>query len=86
MISVSINKYMKNQEYYHQMIKDNNEGILLKKGKDEYVLVSKKQYKEMMRKIHNAEYMEMIDESLQQLEEGKVVYKTMEELRAMENG
>jgi len=43
----------------------------------------KSDYNELERAKRNAEYLEKIDRSLRQIEEGRVVVKTMEELEAM---
>jgi antitoxin YefM len=50
------------------------------------VLLSEKDYNEIIKAKQNAEYMAMIDKSFQELEEGNVVVKTIEELEAMTNG
>lgn len=39
-----------------------------------------------MRAARNAEYLDMIDRSVEQLRQDRVVVKTMEELEEMENG
>jgi antitoxin YefM len=47
------------------------------------VLVSENDYNEMAKARQNAEYLEKLDRSIRQLEEGKVVVKTLDELEAM---
>jgi antitoxin YefM len=47
------------------------------------VLVSENDYNEMAKAKQNAEYLEKLDRSFRQLEEGKVVVKTLKELEAM---
>lgn len=49
------------------------------------VIVSEKEYNEMAKAKRNAEYLAMLDKSFQQLEEGKTISFSMEELRAMES-
>jgi antitoxin YefM len=49
-------------------------------------MLSEKDYNEIIKTKRNAEYMAMLDKSFQELEEGSVVVKTMEELEAMTNG
>jgi len=47
------------------------------------VVLSEKEYNELQKAMRNAEYLRKIDESVQQIAEGKVVVKTMEELEEM---
>ncbi|MDR3275786.1 MAG: hypothetical protein LBT11_01020 [Treponema sp.] len=49
------------------------------------VVLAEKEYQKMQKEKawHNAEYLAMLDRSFRQLEEGKVVVKTMEELDEM---
>ena len=49
------------------------------------VIISEKEYNEMAKAKKNAEYLEMLDKSFQQLEEKKTISFSMEELRAMES-
>ena len=49
------------------------------------VIISMKNYEEMEKAKHNAEYMAEIDKRVERLARGEGVHKTMEELRAMEN-
>lgn len=46
-------------------------------------VLSERERKEFEKAKSNAEYLEKIDRSFRQLEEGRVVIKTMEELEAM---
>jgi antitoxin YefM len=47
------------------------------------VVVPEADYQQMLKAKRNAEYLAMLDRSFKELEEGKVVVKTMEELEAM---
>jgi len=47
------------------------------------VVLSERDYNELEKAKRNAEYLEKIDGSLRQIEEGRVVVKTMEELDGM---
>lgn len=47
------------------------------------VLISEADYKAMAKAKRNADYLAKLDRSDQQLKEGRVVIKTMEELEAM---
>lgn len=50
------------------------------------VVVSEKQYNQMLKAARNAEYLARLEESFQQYEEGKVITKTLAELEEMANG
>jgi quinolinate synthase len=52
---------------------------------DEIVILPKTEYEELEKARHNAAYTEKLLNSMRELEEGKVIVKTMAELRAMEN-
>ena len=56
-----------------------------RKGNRNVVIVSENDYKAMEKARNNAEYLAKLERSRQQLREGKVIVKTMEELLAMEN-
>jgi len=49
------------------------------------VIISEKEYNELNKARRNAEYLAMLDESHQQLSEGKTYTFTMDELFAMED-
>ncbi len=62
------------------------ETLIVSRPKNEnVVIVSEKEYNEMVKAKRNAEYLAKLDKSFQQLEEGKTVSFSMEELRAMES-
>jgi antitoxin YefM len=62
------------------------ETLIVSRPKNEnVVIVSEKEYNEMAKAKRNAEYLAMLDESFRQLEEGKTISFSMEELRAMES-
>ena len=49
------------------------------------VMLSEAKYNELMKRQRNAEYLEKLERSFQELASGEVVHKTMTELRAMEH-
>lgn len=49
------------------------------------VIVSEKEYNEMVKAQRNAEYLAMLDRSYKQLENGETISFSMEELQAMES-
>ncbi|MBD5530875.1 MAG: hypothetical protein HDQ98_01550 [Lachnospiraceae bacterium] len=59
--------------------------LIVSRPKNEnVVIVSEKEYNEMQRIKANAEYLSKLDKSREQLEQGKTISFTMEELRDME--
>lgn len=54
------------------------------KKKENLIIISEKDYNEMMKAKRNAEYLAKIDESMENHEKGDTISFTMEELRAME--
>ena len=49
------------------------------------VIVSEKEYNEMQKAKRNAEYLAMLDKSREQLEQGKTISFTLDELKDMES-
>jgi antitoxin YefM len=65
-------------------IVNSGESVLITRPFDEnLVVLSERVYNELEKVRRNNEYFDKIDRSLQQLKEGRVVIKTMEELEAM---
>ena len=65
------------------IIRDGEKVIISRPHNENLVVLSEKEYNELEKSRRNAEYLAMIDRSLQELAEGKVVVKTMEELEEM---
>lgn len=71
------------KEWCNQVI--NGETLIVSRPKNEnVVIVSEKEYNELQRIKANAEYLSKLDKSREQLEQGKTISFTMEELRDME--
>ena len=86
MLAVNYSTIRSNLKDYCDKATDENETVIVtRKDEKNVVLISLEQYNSLMKALRNAEYLEKIDKSLKQVEEGKVVVKTMEELEAMEN-
>jgi len=63
----------------------NGETIIVSRPNNENVVVlSEKEYNDMQKAAENAAYLNMIDKSMQELENDGFVLKTIEELRQME--
>ena len=62
------------------------ETLIISRPKNEnVVMLSEKKYNEMVKAKRNAEYLTMIDESIEQLHQGKTISFSFEELKAMES-
>lgn len=62
------------------------ETLIVSRPKNEnVVIVSEKEYNEMAKARRNEEYLKNLDHSFAQLEQGKTISFSMEELRAMES-
>ena len=60
------------------------ETVLLSRPKNQnIVMLSEAEYNKLEKAKRNLEYLKMLDESDRQLREGRVIEKTMDELRAM---
>lgn len=72
-----------NIKKYFDMAFNGEPIIVPRKENRNVVILSEKDFKAMEKARQNAEYLAMLDKSDQQLREGKVIVKTMEELEAM---
>ena len=62
------------------------ETLIISRPKNEnVVMLSEKEYNEMAKAKRNADYLAMIDESMEQLRQGKSISLSWEELKAMES-
>lgn len=73
------------KDYCDKATEDNETVIVTRKDEKNVVLISLEQYNELIKLARNVEYLNKIDKSMKQVEEGKVVTKTIEELEAMED-
>ncbi len=64
----------------------NGETLVVSRPKNEnVVIISEKEYNEMLKAKQNAEYLAKLDMSKKQLEQGKTISFTLEELKDMED-
>lgn len=70
------------KDWCNQVI--NGETLIVSRPKNEnVVIVSEKEYNEMQKAKRNAEYLAMLDRGFADMEQGKGITKTMDELEAM---
>lgn len=77
--------FRSNLKKYFDMAFSGEPVIIPRKENRNVVILSEKEYKAMEKARNNEAYLKMLAESEQQLKEGKVIEKTMEELLAMED-
>ncbi len=73
------------KDYCDKATDENETVIVTRKDEKNVVIMSLDKYNDIMRAARNAEYLDMIDRSMEQIKQGKVVLKTMEELEEMAN-
>ena len=84
MLAVNYSTIRNNLKDYCDKATDQYETVIVtRKDEKNIVILSLEKYNDMMRAAHNAEYLDMIDRSMEQARQGKVVVKTMEELEEM---
>lgn len=86
MLAVNYSTIRSNLKDYCDKATDENETVIVtRKDEKNVVLISLDQYNELIRAMKNADYLSKLDKAFKQVEEGKVVVKTIEELEAMTN-
>ena len=71
------------KDYCDKATDENETVIVTRKDEKNVVIMSLDKYNEIMRTARNAEYLDMIDRSIEQIRQGKVVVKSMAELEAL---
>ena len=84
MIAVNYSTVRENLNSYCDKAVDDYETVIVtRKGENNVVLLSLAKYNALLKAARNAEYLDMIDRSMEQIAQGKTVVKTMDELEAM---
>ena len=84
MLAVNYSTIRNHLKDYCDKATDQHETVIVtRKDEKNVVLISLEKYNDIMKAAHNAEYLDMIDKSMKQIENGKVIVKSMEELEAM---
>lgn len=74
---------LENIKKYFDMAFNGEPVAVSRKENKNVVILSEKEYKELQKAKNNAEYLARLDLADEQIREGRVVVKTMEELEAM---
>ena len=88
MQAISVSEARQNFKKYCDDVVENNDVIIVSRngnGKENMVWIDLAAYNELQKAKENLQYIMKLDESYKQLDEGKVVVKTLEELEAMED-
>ena len=86
MLAANYSTVRSNLKDYCDKATDENETVIVtRKGEKNIVIMSLDKYNSFMKALRNAEYIDKIDKSIEQIEKGKIVTKTMEELEEMAN-
>lgn len=85
MLAISDSVFQQKVEEYLTRVREQVETLFVTgKEKETVVILSQERYKEMQRRIHNLEYEIKLLCSELQIQQGKVVTKTLEELQELE--
>ncbi len=88
MQAISVSEARQNFKKYCDDVVENNDVIIVSRngnGKENMVWIDLSAYNELKKAQENLQYLMKLEESYKELEEGKIVVKTMEELEAMAN-
>lgn len=84
MLAVNYTTVRNNLKEYCDKVYDENEILIVTRKEDRnVVMMSLEQYSRIEKYLRNLQYLSMLKESDEQLRDGKVVVKTMDELEAM---
>ncbi|MDO4379909.1 MAG: type II toxin-antitoxin system Phd/YefM family antitoxin [Clostridia bacterium] len=86
MLAVNYSTIRENLKSYCDKVTDNNETVIVtRKDEKNVVIISLEEWNALQKAARNVEYLSKIDRSINDIKEGNVITKTMEELEAMEN-
>lgn len=84
MLAVNYSTIRSKLKNYCDKATDENETVIItRKNEKNVVLISLEQYNEFIKNMKNIEYLSKLDKAFKQVEQGKTVTKTIEELEAM---
>ena len=74
------------KDYCDKATDENETVIVTRKNEKNVVIMSLDKYNTMVRAAKNAEYLDMIDKSMEQIRQGRTVIKTIDELEELVDG
>lgn len=86
MQAISVSEARQNFKKYCNAVVEDNDIIIVSRngnGKENMVWIDLKAFNELQKAKENLEYMKKLEESFSEMDEGKVIVKSMEDLEAM---
>lgn len=84
MLAVNYSTIRGNLKTYCDKVSDNNETVIVtRKGEKNVVIISLDEWNALQKAARNAEYLNKLDRSIADIQAGRGVVKTMDELEAM---
>ena len=86
MQAISVSEARQNFKKYCNAVVEDNDIIIVSRngnGKENMVWIDLKAFNELQKAKENLDYMMKLEESFKQMDEGKVIVKSMEDLEAM---
>ena len=85
MLAVNYSTIRNNLKDYCDKVTDEHQTVIVtRKDEKNVVIISLEEYNQLMKARRNAEYLAHLDRSIEQVQKGEIVTKTMAELEAME--
>lgn len=86
MLAVNYSTVRENLKNYCDRVVDDNETVIVtRKNEKNVVIISLDEWNELQKLARNAEYLAGIDRSIADVKAGRVITKTLDELKALEN-
>lgn len=86
MLAVNYSTVRENFKSYCDKVTDDNETVIVtRKNEKNIVIISLNEWNAMQKSIHNAQYLNKIDYSISEIEDGRTITKSIEELEEMAN-
>lgn len=88
MQAISVSEARQNFKKYCDDVVENNDIIIVSRngnGKENMVWIDLDEYNKLKKAKDNLEYIMKLEESFKQLEDGKIIVKSIKELEAMAN-
>lgn len=85
MLNVKTDNIKNNLEEYFNKVISGETLIISTHNNEKVVLISEKEYNELLKIKRNTEYLDMLDKSIEEYENGNTITKTIEDLKDLFN-
>ncbi len=86
MLAVNYSTIRENLKSYCDKVTDSNETVIVtRKDEKNVVIISLEEWNALQKAARNVEYLSKIERSVNDIKEGRVITKSIEELEEMEN-